>query len=194
MKEDDLMDLNIKISRNSRRVYLSDERLGMEGENLQGNIIFEFVDEFVDGVARLEYTIGEENNYIMLTKVDNKYLIPIKSVLTQRGRIYMQLVITEQEEDEGIPIFKSNKFYITVNSSINADIEAPEGYETWIDIANSKILEIDDTNTEIQENEEQRIENENQREERFNEYEEIINNLQNRVEVLEQMRPIVLED
>lgn len=114
------MDLIIKISRSSRRVYLSDEHLGMEGENLQGNIIFEFIDEFVDGVARLEYSTTEESNYIILTKTDNKYIIPIKNVLTQQGRIYMQLVITEQEEEEGIPIFKSNKFYIIVNSSINA--------------------------------------------------------------------------
>lgn len=194
MKEDDLMDLNIKISRNSRRVYLSDERLGMEGENLQGNIIFEFVDEFVDGVARLEYSTTEESNYIILTKTDNKYIIPIKNVLTQQGRIYMQLVITEQQEEEGIPIFKSNKFYIIINSSINAVTEAPEGYESWIDIANAKIIEIDNLDNEIQENENQRINNENQREERFNQYEQIIQDLQNRVAVLEEIKPLVLED
>lgn len=135
--------INIYINKKTRQVNLSKSVIGNDGENLQENLVF-FFDEFVDGTARLE--IVKQNlapSYIMLTKVDNTYQLPIKSIITKGGKINMQLVITEGTNNEDIPIFKSNEFYMIVNSSINAEIEEPEEYAEWIDIANTKLNEID---------------------------------------------------
>lgn len=55
----------------------------------------------------------------------------------------MQLVITEGNDEDEIPVFKSNKFYLFCNESINAVEEAPDGYELWIEQANVKLNQID---------------------------------------------------
>ena len=86
-------------------VYLENNNLGNEGENLQGDIVFSFIDEFVEGQARLEYELEGEKKYLFLTKENKTYKTPIKAVLTKQGQINMQLVITEGTEDEEIPIF-----------------------------------------------------------------------------------------
>lgn len=136
--------VNILVSKYTRMVDTLKTFIGNDGENLQGNLVFFFKDEFVDGVARLEYTMNGKSNYIMLTKDYNRYFVPIKNVFTKEGKIDLQLVITESENKEGIPIFKSNPFYIYCGNSINAVEEAPDGYESWIEVANSKIAEIDE--------------------------------------------------
>ena len=132
----------IKINKSTRQVNLSKYVIGNDGENLQENLVFEF-DEFVDGTARLELSKGDTKSYLMLTKEEETYQIPVKSVITKIGRLDMQLVITEGTDDEEIPIFKSNKFYVIVNPSINAEIEEPEEYPEWIDVANTKLNELD---------------------------------------------------
>lgn len=141
--------VDILVSKNTRMVDALKTYVGNDGENLQGNLVFFFKDEFVDGVARLEYTMNGESNYIMLTKEYNKYIVPIKSVFTKEGKINLQLVITESENKEGIPIFKSNVFYVYCGESINAETEAPDGYLSWLEIANSKIDEIDKKIAEV---------------------------------------------
>lgn len=135
--------INIKINKKTRQVNLTKSVIGNDGENLQEKLIFQF-DEFVNGTARLELLKqGETASYIMLTKVNETYELPIKSVITKAGRLNMQLVITEGINDEEIPVFKSNQFYMIVNSSINAEIEEEEEYPQWIDVANTKLNEID---------------------------------------------------
>lgn len=124
-------------------VYLDNNNLGNEGENLQGDIVFSFVEEFVEGQARLEYELEGQKQYLFLTKENKTYKTPIKAVLTKQGQINMQLVITEGTEDEEIPIFKSNVFYVYCNNSINAEVEEAEGYNQWIDVANQKLNTID---------------------------------------------------
>ena len=126
-------------------------KIANDGENYQAKLIFKFEDEFVNGTARLEYKFQEDDEkyYQMLTKNSEQYEIPIKSVITKEGRLYMQLVITKSEVDEEIPIFKSNVFYVYVDESINAEAEQPDEYPTWIEIANSKIAEIDDAIQEV---------------------------------------------
>lgn len=124
-------------------VDVSKSIIGVDGENLQNNITFTF-DEFVDGTARLEFVLpGKEKNYVMLTKNGESYTTPIKNIMTKQGKILMQLVITERETDDGIPVFKSKEFYLVVNESIDADIEAPDSYSEWIDIANDKLNKLD---------------------------------------------------
>lgn len=144
-----MKDIKIKLNKETRMVDLSNSVIGNDSENLQGNIIFSFTDEFVNGQARLEYKTRESVNWLALNKIDNTYQTPIKSVVTQKGQILMQLVITEETTNEGIPIFKSNVFYVYCNSSINAVDKAPEEYDSWIDIANTKLNEIDNLDVDI---------------------------------------------
>lgn len=136
--------LEIKVSRKTRMVNLPRQFISVDGENLQSELVFSFIDEFVNGQARLEYEINGKKNYIILNKQSDTYTIPIKNILTINGQIDMQLVITESETENGIPVFKSNKFYLYCNESINAVNEAPDGYELWIDHANSKLNKIDE--------------------------------------------------
>ena len=136
--------INIVINKATRMVELSKRTMGNDGENLQSSLVFSFNDEFVDGQARLEIILPSgDKEWFTLTKENETYIIPIKSVITKEGKIDMQLVIDEGTNNESIPIFKSNTFYIYVNESINAVEEAPEGYEQWIEIANAKLTQMD---------------------------------------------------
>lgn len=136
-------DINIKVLSNSM-IILDKTILGINGENLQGKIIFNF-EKFVDGVAWLE--IEKENGkkgYIQMTKENETYTLEIKSsLLNQAGYIYMQLRITQDENVNGIPVFKSKKFYVEVLNSINATATIEDDYPNIIDIVNNK-LEADD--------------------------------------------------
>lgn len=145
-----MKDILINVSKTTRKIDVEKSLIGNDGENLQGNIVFKFKDEFVEGIARLEYTIKGENKYILLAKQEDSYIIPIKSVLAKEGQINMQLVITEEEKEEGIPIFKSNVFYVYCNKSINAEIEQPEEYEGWIEIANQNMIKMNKIITEAE--------------------------------------------
>ena len=145
-----MKDIEIKISKETRQVDLSKYVIGNDAENLQGNLIFAFTDEFVIGQARLEYETSDTKAYLPLIQEEETYKMPIKSVITKQGQIYMQLVITEGIEEEEIPIFKSNVFYVVVNESINAEIEQPDEYQTWIEIANTKLNQIDNLNIEVE--------------------------------------------
>ena len=131
-------DINIKVLSNSM-IILDKTILGINGENLQGKIIFNF-EEFVDGVAWLE--IEKENGekgYIQMTKENETYTLEIKSsLLSQAGYIYMQLRITQDENVNGIAVFKSKKFYVEVLNSINATATIEDDYPNIIDIVNTK--------------------------------------------------------
>lgn len=138
-----MKDIEIKISKETRQVELSKYVIGNDAENLQGNLVFTFTDEFVKGQARLEYRTNEKEAFLPLIQEEESYIMPIKSVITKQGQIFMQLVITEGIEEEEIPIFKSNVFYVVVNESINAYIEETDEYQTWIEIANIKLNQVD---------------------------------------------------
>lgn len=138
-----MKNIEIKIFKETRMVELNKFIIGNDGENLQGNLVFTF-DEFVDGQARLEYVIDGNKNYIVLEKVDETYQVPVLSVITKKGQIDMQVVVTQGTED--VAIFKSNLFYLTCNASINAEIEQPEEYMQWIEVANAKLNEVDNLN------------------------------------------------
>lgn len=133
----------VSVSKETRYVTLPKSFIGNDSENLQEKMIFEFTDEFVEGQARLEYSIDDEKYYTMLERVDNTYQISLKSVILVANVVNMQLVITEGINEEDIPVFKSNKFYVTVGESINAEIEQPDEYSQWIEIANIKLNQVD---------------------------------------------------
>ena len=137
--------INIVINKKTRMIQeISKKVIGNDGENLQENLIFSFDDEFVNGQARLELLKpNKEKTYITMEKVDETYQLPVKSIITKSGKLNMQLVIDEGTDVESIPIFKSNVFYVIVNSSINAvEEEPPEGYANWIEIGNAKINQM----------------------------------------------------
>ena len=150
-----MSDMIINIEKKTRKVELSQVYLGNDHENLQENLIFTF-DELVNGQARLEYEIKGYKNYIILTKENETYTIPVKNVITiyqeeTQGKIQFQLVITEGTNEEEIPVFKSNIFYLRCRPSINAVTEAPEGYELWIEQANVKLNEFSEAIEDINE-------------------------------------------
>lgn len=139
-----MKNINIKVDRQTSMVYLNTNIIGNDGENLQGDIIFSFENGFVNGQARLEYEIDNVMYYTSLDKQDNTYKTPIKSVLTKAGSTNMQLVVTEGVNEDEIPVFKSNVFYLFCNDSLNAEIEEPEEYPSWIEVANTKLNSIDE--------------------------------------------------
>ena len=134
--------IEIMINRETKKVYLSKTIIGNEGENLQGNLVFVF-DSFVAGQARLEFEIGGVKDTVYPQRVGDTYQIPILSKLTKKGQIDMQLIITEGIEEDSTPIFKSNVFYLYCNHSLNIDTEEPEEYQSWIEIANTKLNQFE---------------------------------------------------
>ena len=141
-----MKDIKIKINTKTRMVTLSKSTIGNDGENLQNNFVFEFDDDFVNGQARLEYVIDDEKKYVFLDRIDETYTTPVKSFLTKEGTIDMQLVILEGTDEENVPIFKSNMFYVYCNHSINAEVEEPEVSTDWFEMANTKLTQADNLN------------------------------------------------
>ena len=116
-------DLLIKVSKRSRLIDLDHSTLGIVGENLQEKLIFTFQDEFVDGMARLEYELDTQKHYVLMEKVGQSYILPVQNVLlTKEGNIDLQLVITEDKT--GTPVFKSEVFTLYCKKSIEAVGEA----------------------------------------------------------------------
>jgi len=147
-----MINKEIIINKQTREITNSDLfKLGVDGENLQENIVFKFDDEFVNGTARVEITMQDNTkSYIMTTKQDETYILPIKSIITKKGLNTMQLVITQGTDDEEITIFKSKTFSFYIDPSINAESEAPDEYPQWIDEANTKLNELDNIDIDIE--------------------------------------------
>lgn len=141
-----MKDVIIKIYKDSS-VYTENGTLGINYENIQGKLVFEFVDEFVDGTAYLEFERKFEKGLIPMNKVGKTYEIEIKSsLLKEIGNIDLQLRITQDEVPNGIPVYKSKVFTLEVLDAINATSEIPDEYPEWIDLANEKIKEMDNLN------------------------------------------------
>nr|DAG78636.1 MAG TPA: PROTEIN (MANNOSE-BINDING PROTEIN A), HOST DEFENSE, METALLOPROTEIN, SUGAR.9A [Caudoviricetes sp.] len=141
-----MKDVIIKIYKDSS-VYTESGIIGINYENLQGKLVFEFVDEFIDGTAYLEFERKFEKGLIPMNKVGKTYEIEIKSsLLKEIGNIELQLRITQDGIPSGIPVYKSKVFTLEVLDAINATSEIPDEYPEWIDIANEKIKEMDNLN------------------------------------------------
>ena len=135
-----MRNINILIN-DDHTVNFDNDYAGLNKENLQGNIVFSFKN-FVDGQARAEIVIDNQDGYILLDKVDNTYVLPIKSSLLTGSDILMQLVIDEPGED--YPVWKSEAFLLKVGYSINATNEIPEDYPSWIEILDGLRTEVED--------------------------------------------------
>ena len=141
----------VTIDSKTRMVDLPDNFLGLIGENLQGYVIFKFKDMFVDGIPRVEVEKDGQKYVISeVAKEDETYKMLIKSSLLTTNLLNMQLILTEQQQGQEIPIFKSKQFHVVVAESINATVEIPEEYDTWMDIANQKIIDINNAIQEVE--------------------------------------------
>lgn len=139
----------IKVDRKTGMVYLDNTVIGRDNENLQQELIFSFENGFVLGSPRLEYKIVNNKYHIPMEIDGENYKTPVKNILTKEGRVEMQLVVVQIAQNEEIPIFKSNVFYMYCNKSINAQEEAPDDYEYWLDVLEEKIVEMDEALTEV---------------------------------------------
>ena len=91
-----MKDIIISVDSTSHKVNFPDEFLGIGYENLQGNLIFQFNNNFIGGQARLDISIDCESGMIPnLTPYENGYILPIKSSLLTGSNVLMQLVIDE---------------------------------------------------------------------------------------------------
>lgn len=139
----------IRVDKKTGMVYLDNTVIGRDNENLQQELIFSFENGFVSGSPRLEYKIVNNKYHIPMEIDGENYKIPVKNILTKEGRVEMQLVVVQIAQNEEIPIFKSNVFYMYCNKSINAQEEAPDDYEYWLDVLEEKIVEMDEALTEV---------------------------------------------
>lgn len=131
---------------------------GVDGENLQGNIIFNLSEE-ITGIGRVEVRSGCESFIVSEVERDGtKFTMPIKSNLLNNEYLSLQLVITQSVDNNEVAIFKSKIIYLKVNKSINAESEEPSVYIQWIDIANQKLAQVDNVNAEMTENQDGDIE------------------------------------
>ncbi len=146
-----MRDLIITINANTRKIKNSKNFLGINGENLNGNLIVDFEDEFIDGFAYLEVFDGSQKYLLTMEKVEDHYVLPIlSSLLATVGDLQCQIRINSQFDANSVSIFKSEKFELPVLEAINATETMPEQYPTWIEEADLKILNIqNDLNAEI---------------------------------------------
>ena len=167
MRKDININLDVMKSNSSENEY----NVGIHGENLQGNIVFE-LSEKVEGIGYLQIQKNDEIENILMSNDEyyTKYYVPIKSALLDAENFRFQLRITEPENENGIPVFLSPIYIAYVGEDIGNIVE-PEEYPTWLDTANSKIMEINEaigkvsdvytSEIERRKNESQRIADEN---------------------------------
>ena len=91
-----MRDINIQVH-NNHTVDFPNDYAGLNMENLQGNITFNF-DNFIQGQARAEVVINNQDGYILLEQVGQTYTLPIKSSLLTGDSVLMQLVIEETDK------------------------------------------------------------------------------------------------
>lgn len=128
-----MKDLIITINADNRKVKLNRDFVGLNGENLQGNIVVDFTDkaDFIDGTASLEVEQNGEKYSIAMTKdTTNKiYTLPIKtSLLRYACTMKCQVTIAQAETADGIPVFKCEVFNLPCYEAINAVGSIPEQY------------------------------------------------------------------
>lgn len=115
----------ITVNSASRSVLVNTDKIALYGENLQGQFVVEFIDNFIDGIARLDVLIVDKKKkgYITLTKKDGTYIGDISSNITcNTGKIKMQVVVKQTATTSGdIPVFKSVIFEVSIEESINAE-------------------------------------------------------------------------
>lgn len=166
----------IKISANTRKVLnKTKEILGIQGENMK-DVLFFVLSEKIDGTAVVEIELPSgAQSFVELTKVEDGYELPVKSVLTEQvGFVKFQLRILQNK----VEVFKSEIFELEVKESLNAIYEEPDQYPTWLD-------KLENLQSELNEEENKRVLNEEERvnaeEKRKRDFEQIQKNTENTI-------------
>lgn len=145
-------DIQINVNSETNQVLRNNETLGISTENLQGKIIFK-PEPFVDGACRMHI---ENKGSVLMDKEEDCYTLDIKSSLLITPGIDICFKITEAENEDGIPIFCTQKMYFKVLDTIESSSEIPEDYPSWEQILDSKIAELNELEQSIEAGEEER--------------------------------------
>lgn len=145
-------DIQINVNSETNQVLRNNETLGISTENLQGKIIFK-PEPFVDGACRMYI---ENKGSILMDKEEDCYTLDIKSSLLVTPGIDICFKITEAENEDGIPIFCTQKMYFKVLDTIDNSGEPPEEYPTWVEILDSKIAELEALEEDVEQAEQER--------------------------------------
>ena len=135
-----MREIKIKIENSTKMVYLPPNFKIIDGENLQDKFVFKFMDEFIEGQARLEFEANYHKNYIVIDSENETYVMPVKSMIAKAGKVDMQLVVTEHgiyklTEDEK---YKDKKEYYSKTNDIytllikGTDYQVGDNIETEI--------------------------------------------------------------
>lgn len=137
-------DIIISINAGNSVVYKSAEALGINGENINGQIIVEFFNgDFVDGSGNLEIEKADgTKGYFAMTKdkETKTYRLDICSgLLDVTGKINCQVHITQTKKGGEIPVFKSVIFGLDVIAAIGATTEIQADSPDWCDTVDSRL-------------------------------------------------------
>lgn len=137
-------DIIISINAENGFVYKSAEALGINGENINGQIIVEFFNgDFVDGSGNLEIEKADgTKGYFAMTKdkETKTYRLDICSgLLDVTGKINCQVHITQTKKGGEIPVFKSVIFGLDVIAAIGATAEIQADSPDWCDTVDSRL-------------------------------------------------------
>lgn len=145
-------DIQINVNSETNQVLRNSETLGISTENLQGKIIFK-PEPFVDGACRMYI---ENKGSVLMEKEEDCYTLDIKSSLLITPGIDICFKITEAENEDGIPIFCTQKMYFKVLDTIESEEEIPDQYPTWEEILDSKIAELEALEEDVEQAEQER--------------------------------------
>lgn len=132
----------VKISLNSatRKCVADSNFLGFEGENQANTLVFSFTDGFIDGTAVLNIKRGKDIGFVEVDKMQKTYELPVRSsLLAQIGDVEFQFVLNKADGT----IIKFDSFIMTVEDAIDTDAPLPEEYPSWVEMANTKLSEVD---------------------------------------------------
>lgn len=129
-----MKDLIITINVNTRKASTSKGFVGINGEHLNGNIVVDFIGEFIDGAGFLEIDNGENKYIIGMTKDGEHYSVPIRSsLLTKTTKLKLQFRAHIAIDQDTTRIFKSEIIELPVLEAINAVSTIPDDYPAvWV--------------------------------------------------------------
>lgn len=142
-----MKDLNITINTDTRQPKFTRNFIGVNGEYLHGNIVVDFENEFMDGMATLEVEIDNDKYLIALEKGNDEfYSVEIKgSLLSKVGKMYCQVRVDTLDGQ----VFKCRRFPLFVLEAINATATIPEDYGDWLKRIEDQIREIGENSVPI---------------------------------------------
>lgn len=153
----------------NREVYKEESKIGNDSENKVETLEFEFPEEYKDFTKYIEFQTKDEK-YVDLIE-DDKYIIT--RAIAKYGKIKAQIVLRNSLEND-VAVFKSDIFELKVSKSINATIDVPIEYPTWIDNLTRLKQDIEHAEHERVSNENERISAEKTRQENFTKMQETV--------------------